>query len=828
MKRTSKIILIMKKNQSANFLNTVNEIMDTARKKDIIHLYTEDQSYNGRSVIINGQELINFGSCSYLGLEIDSRLKAASIEAIQNFGLQFSSSRSYVSTTLYKEWEQLLQEMFGHPLVITPTTSLGHHAVIPVAVEAGDAIILDQQVHASVQDAVSKMLGKGQTIEVVRHNDMEALESKIQSFLKTHDNIWYMADGIYSMYGDYAPLDDLKRLLDTYPNFRLYIDDAHGMSITGKHGKGYVLDNIGTLKNTIVALSFAKAYGCGGAAFVFPDAEMAQKVRNCGGPMIFSGPLQIPTIAGGIASAKIHLSDEIYQLQDELKSKVALCYDLLVQNNIPVMSNRETPVFYVGLGLTRVGYNMVGRLMKEGCYTNLGIYPAVPETCTGIRFTITNHLTTADIHHLVEAFVKHFPLALAEEGRTIHDIQRAFRKVKTNTLKLPVPSKASEAPTYRVEHYDNIELISEDVWNGMFKGTASFDWGFLKMLQNVFAGNLKAQDNWDFHYYITYDASNTPVLATFFTSSLVKDDMFASAQVSQAVEIDRMINPKYLTTKSLVMGCMLTEGNHLFVDRKNPEWKGAMMAFIDKLWTEQDRLKAEAIYLRDFPLEDIQMTDFVAEQGFVKVGIPSTHVIDDIKWENVSEYMASLSSKKRSLIKRKVVKYSECYNVEVIKSPSIQELKKWYDLYLSVKSGSYELNSFVLPFKLFEEFSKYPKAELIQISIKPEHSNSGLEEVGAVTLNYMTASNDYCGLIVGLDYAYVRSKALYKNMILENVVRAGALGANKLYLGMTASESKRDFGAKSKSQVAFFQMKDDYNLKVLSNIAQNASYKRQK
>lgn len=817
----------MKKSKKTNFLNTVNEIINTARERKIIHLFTEDSSYDGRNIQIEGTKLINFGSCSYLGLEIDSRIKAASIEAIESFGLQFSSSRSYVSTTLYKEWESLLGQIFGYPMVVAPTTSLGHHAVIPVAIESDDAIILDQQVHASVQDAVSKMLGKGNTVEVLRHNEMESLENRIQVLSKDHKNIWYMADGIYSMYGDFAPIDELKVLIDKYPNFRLYIDDAHGMSIFGENGKGYVLENIGELKNTIVALSFAKAFGCGGAAFVFPDQEMAQKVRNCGGPMIFSGPHQIPTIAGGIASAKIHLSDEIRMLQNELRSKVALCYDLLIESEMPVMSNRETPVFFIGLGLTRVGYNMVERLLREKCFTNLGIYPAVPETCTGIRFTITNHHTKEDIMQLVDAFRKHLPLALAEEGRTMQDIQRAFRRVKTSSFN-KLKTIAAPKKKFSVEHYDSISQIKPEVWDGMFKDGASFDWKFLSMLEGVFKENKSEHDNWEFHYYVTYDENGMPLLGTFFTLSMVKDDMFASEMVSQAVERDRIINPEYLTTKSLVMGCLLTEGNHLYLDRTRDDWKQVMMAFIDKLWSEQDRMKAEAIYLRDFAADDLELTEFIAQQGFVKVGIPATHYMEDLNWRDQEQYLQSLKSKKRSLIKRKVVKHAGLYDISTVENPTRNQLKQWYDLYLNVKSGSFELNSFVLPYKLFEAFGAYGEAELIEIKAKPEHSFSGGTETVAVTLNYRTSSGDYCGLIVGLDYRYVKEKGLYKTMILENVVRAGALDANKLYLGMTASDSKRDFGAKAVSQVAFFQMKDDYNLKVLSTISQNASFKGQK
>jgi 7-keto-8-aminopelargonate synthetase-like enzyme len=341
----------MTKKTTSNIFNIVNDIANLARQRGIAHLYTEDETYNGRTIKIKGQDLINFGSCSYLGLEIDERLKEAAIEAIRKYGIQFSSSRSYVACTLYTEWENLITKLFNAPVILPPTTTLGHHAVIPVVVEDGDVIILDQQVHASVQDAALKMQLKGVKVIVVRHNHLDELEAKIVEFAPHCNKIWYMADGIYSMYGDYAPIEELVKLLNLYKQFHIYMDDSHGMSIMGKNGAGYVMSKVGIQEKMIIACSFAKAFGGGGAAIIFPNADLARKVKNCGGPMIFSGPHQIPVIAAGIASAKIHLSDEIYQFQSTLKEKLNYCHMLLRKYNLPVVSNPDTPIFFIGLGL---------------------------------------------------------------------------------------------------------------------------------------------------------------------------------------------------------------------------------------------------------------------------------------------------------------------------------------------------------------------------------------------------------------------------------------------------------------------------------------------
>lgn len=218
-------ILRMKPGNVIN--DTVDQIISDGVKRGILHLYTDDDRLNGNHIVLKGKEVVNFGSCSYLGLEFDPRLKEASKAAIDNYGTQFSESRAYVSVKLYKELEELFYKLFDAPCVITPTTTLGHISNIPVLMSSTDAIITDQQVHNSVTTAVKLLSASRTHVEVLRHNRMDLLEERIKLLRNKHEKIWYLADGIYSMFGDTAPMDDLYRLLDTYPQFHLYIDDAH-------------------------------------------------------------------------------------------------------------------------------------------------------------------------------------------------------------------------------------------------------------------------------------------------------------------------------------------------------------------------------------------------------------------------------------------------------------------------------------------------------------------------------------------------------------------------------------------------------------------------
>jgi len=196
-----------------------------------VGLFTIDnKNIDGSHISINGRELINFGSCIYSGLETDNRLKEAAIEAIRKYGTHFCSSRAYLSVTPYTEAETLLSEMFDCPVIIAPSITLAHQSCIPIIIEENDAVLIDSRAHESMQLPVQMLELRGIHIETIKHNDLTQIEEKIKMLKDTHKNIWYFCDGVYSTCGDLAPVKELKKLLDRYEQFHLYLDNAHGVS----------------------------------------------------------------------------------------------------------------------------------------------------------------------------------------------------------------------------------------------------------------------------------------------------------------------------------------------------------------------------------------------------------------------------------------------------------------------------------------------------------------------------------------------------------------------------------------------------------------------
>lgn len=410
-------------------LRIIDQVTITGTNLGVGQLSTEDAILDGRTIKIRGREIINFSSCSYLGLEMNESIKNGAIEAIKKFGTQFSSSRAYLSLSLYRELENLLSLMFEMPVIASPTTTLGHFSNIPVLVSPDDLVIMDAKLHASVQMALQLIKARGGKIEVVRHNRIDMLEDIILNNKDKYNKIWYMADGVYSMYGDYSPVEDLMELLDRQEQLHLYFDDAHGMSWTGKNGTGYVRSKMKRHERLYLTTSLNKAFASGGGALIFPNEEARRRVRNCGSTMIFSGPMQPSSLGAGIASAEIHLSNEIYSLQEQLQNRITYFHDLAKKLNLPLISDSNSPIKFIGVGKPGVGYSMVRRLMDKGYFVNLSIFPSVSYNNTGLRIPITNLHSLEDIEMLLNHIARELPLALLEEQSSIKQIYQAFRLV---------------------------------------------------------------------------------------------------------------------------------------------------------------------------------------------------------------------------------------------------------------------------------------------------------------------------------------------------------------------------------------------------------------
>lgn len=359
------------------------------------------QSESGRFVSLDGDRLLNFGSCSYMALEARPELREAAHRAIDDYGTQFHFSRAYVQCPLYLELEALLEQMTGRPVVVAASTSLGHMAALPVLIRDGDFVVIDQFAHASLHSAVK--LIPGVSLEILRHNRMDQLDALLTRLKDHQGHVWYLADGLYSMLGDCAPWADLKDLLDRHDKLRLYIDDAHATSCFGKHGRGLALEHFGGDERVVVALSLNKAFSAAGGVIAVSSREMADRIRRCGGPMLFSGPIQPPMLGAAVGSARLHTSSEFPRLQAELHDRIAQCVALVGERDLQLAGIQHTPIFQTQCDSPRVVFNVAKLMQERGFLCCICVFPAVPMNRPGIRFTISRHNHQGDIIAFVDA-----------------------------------------------------------------------------------------------------------------------------------------------------------------------------------------------------------------------------------------------------------------------------------------------------------------------------------------------------------------------------------------------------------------------------------------
>lgn len=801
----------MKKNNYDKNINIIDEVFTNAIKNGIFHLSTEDDSLDGRTITVYGHKVINFGSCSYLGLELDKSVIESSISATRKYGTQFSSSRAYLSLGLYGQLEEMFRNIFKTPVVIAPTTTLAHSSAIPVVVGDGDAVILDFHVHASVQDAVSKLYKRGIPVELIRHSQLNELEDRIKKLGAKYHKIWYMTDGVNSMYGDLVPIHELVKLVNKYNQLHLYIDDAHGMSWTGLNGCGYIYSQIAPHPKIIVTTSLAKGFGiAGGGVISSPDVEIIRKIRTCGTSLIFSGPMGPYALGAAIGSAQIHLSDKMKVLQANLNDSINYTNALIREYKLPNVIEAVSPIFFVGISSLKAGYNMDKRLLQEGFYANIGLFPGVPMRRTGIRFTNTLHHSKKDIKAFIEAMAYHFPKVLEEEGLTEQQIYKAFEISGYKESEINERHSA-KSKNFTIQHERTINAFEKKDWDAI-PFNSPFDREGLAQIEKSFSGNILPEENWEFHYYMVKDTNNKPIIATYLTVALTKDDMFDDENISIQIDEKRESEKYFLTSKSFILGNLMSLGNHLFIDRENPQWKDALEELLYEILEEKQRQQVSAVYLRDFDPTDGELREFFMDRDFIQAELPDNHIIDHFDWNSPEEYLMTLKSDDRTKIRKNVLKNTDHFEVEYVRNPSADRVKHYYKLYTNIRNKNKEINIFGFPEKLFHVISSHDGWDIIELNIKPEHSINNTKTTVAIGFCYR--AKYYYTCILGMDYTYMDHE-IYRQMLYQVVTRTKQLGLGKAVLGMTASIEKQRFGAKPQPTVAYVLLDDTYNRKVI-------------
>jgi hypothetical protein len=466
----------------------------------------------------------------------------------------------------------------------------------------------------------------------------------------------------------------------------------------------------------------------------------------------------------------------------------------------------------LGMGTPVTAYNFVHRLFKEGFFLNLGIYPAVPIKNTGIRITLSAHNHKQDIKALAEAMEYHFPKALEETSNSEYKIRKAFGMDAEKPVMLPEP----QILELIIEEKSTIHEMVKSDWNHCMGSQNIFDWEGMVYLENTFKQqHLDPKNQWNFYYYTIKDSCDNVVLMTFCTVALWKDDMLATESVSIQLEEIRKTNPLYLTSKVFSMGSLFTEGKHCYINQEHPMAEKALKVLLDKMEEKYNALNADMLVLRDFE-EDNKYDKTIQEQGFFKINMPDSCVVQNGDWTTYEEYAKELSPRSRKHFSKEILPFERHYDVMIKDKLDKTEIERAYQLYSNVKNNNYAINTFLYPQEVFENMNQSPNWEFILLTLK---NNTETPFIG-VMFCYKNHNHAYVPELVGMDYKWAKEYQLYRQLLFQTIKRANALQFPKIDFGVSASFEKRKLGARIIPKVAYVQARDNFAMEAM-NALQN-------
>jgi Acetyltransferase (GNAT) domain len=315
------------------------------------------------------------------------------------------------------------------------------------------------------------------------------------------------------------------------------------------------------------------------------------------------------------------------------------------------------------------------------------------------------------------------------------------------------------------------------------------------------------------------DHAGRPVAATFLTTALWKDDALSPAAISREVARRREErgDPYFLTSRMVTTGSLLTEGEHLWLDR-SADWRGALRLIMGAARGIEDASGAAAVVLRDLPDGDEDLHAFLLGEGLVRIPVPDTWV-RAVDVADDEAFLAGLPRKHRYHQRTRVLAHEPAYRVELLAGGSAQaaaltadERDHLYGLYRAVHARAADLAVFPLPRRIVDAVLASPAWELVLLHL-PDRAAGPV----AFTVQHVTDSH-VAPLFVGLNYDFVASHGSYQQLLLQALRSAQRRGAREVLYGMSADLQKARFGASRVKRWAYVQATDTFNADVLAQL----------
>lgn len=354
-------------------------------------------------VLADGRSCISFCSNDYLGLASHPDVIGACVVAAQRYGV--GSGASHLITGHGPEHDALESELASFTgrerALVFSTGYMANLGIASALFSPRDRVFEDRLNHASLLDAG---LGSGARVSRYAHADAAALERRLAraSDAAAPESAWVLTDGVFSMDGDVAPLPALARTARRY-GAHLIVDDAHGLGVLGRNGRGSV-DAAGLDASSVPVLmgTLGKALGTFGA-FVAGSSNLIELLIQRARTYIYTTALPPPIAAATRASLRI-ARDEQWR-RDRLHGHIARFREHAVANGWPVLPS-STPIQPIVLGSEEAALRASSELLDAGLLVSAIRPPTVPEGSARLRITLSAAHEDDDVERLLIALTR--------------------------------------------------------------------------------------------------------------------------------------------------------------------------------------------------------------------------------------------------------------------------------------------------------------------------------------------------------------------------------------------------------------------------------------
>ena len=371
------------------------------KAKGVYPYFREIDSHQGTEVMMSGKKVLMFGSNAYTGLTYDQRIIDASIEATKKYGTGCAGSRLLNGTLdIHVQLEKELAAFLGKDEAMCFSTGFTvNEGVIPQLVGRGDYIICDDRDHASIVDG--RRLSFATQLKY-KHNDMEALEKELKKCEPDAIKL-IVVDGVFSMEGDLANLPEIIRLKKKY-NACVYVDEAHGIGVFGKQGRG-VCDHFGVTDEVDVIMgTFSKSLASVGG-FVAAESAVINALRHSARSYIFQASSTPAATAATIEA--LHIIQNEPERQEKLWEITNYALNEFRNAGFEI-GDTQSPIIPLYVRDTYKTFAVTKAAFDEGIFINPVIPPACAPQDTLVRVALMATHTKEQIDYAVEHLAKCF------------------------------------------------------------------------------------------------------------------------------------------------------------------------------------------------------------------------------------------------------------------------------------------------------------------------------------------------------------------------------------------------------------------------------------